>query len=301
MAELWLRLAVDFPTHPKVIQAGPDAAWLAVCAMAYCRKHLTDGLLPAAVVPTLAAVKRPMIVAARLVAVGLWELRPPDAYLVHDFLHWNPSRAEVEANRERWKDKKKNQRSVPGGHTEGQVGGHSRESSESPYVRADAPAPDARSVSDSSLPVVGFMEGGVGETTDVPPVWREPSPRPKTNVEPRRNHAKCFNAPAACARGLCLPQFLGEQWQAQIATGQPEGFSASAVMITRVNAIVDAWPIGKTVDDLLPWWRQQWKFAVPMLEASSTEDWYNECQRLHGGACGSRYIHGTMPRTAVAS
>lgn len=143
----------------------------------------------------------------------------------------------------------------------------------------------------------GDLNGDGEPASAVPPAWRSPEPKPKTNVEPRRNHAKCFDAPAACARGLCLPRFLGEQWQAQIATGQPEGFSASGVMIARINAIVDAWPIGKTVDDLLPWWRQQWKFTVPMMQAASTEDWREECERMHGGKCpdkGKHYYRARM-------
>lgn len=94
------------------------------------------------------------------------------------------------------------------------------------------------------------------------PAWRAPEPRPRTLVEPRRAHANCYDAPTACARGLCLPRFLGQQWEAQLGAGQPEGYSASGAVVARVNAIIGRVPAGTTVADPLPWWRAQWTDGV---------------------------------------
>ena len=56
-ADDWLsgRLDDGFPEHPKVQQVGGDAAWLHVCALAYCNRNLTDGFIAAQVVGRRAA------------------------------------------------------------------------------------------------------------------------------------------------------------------------------------------------------------------------------------------------------
>lgn len=241
MSDLWFKLAVDFPTHPKVIRAGSDAAWLAVCAMAYCRKHLTDGVLPAAVVPTLAAVKRPMILASKLVEVGLWETAP-DAFIVHDFLQWNPSREEVEANRDKWRDKKKNQRSVPEGHTEG----HSQDSSEIPHVCADAPARSAHSASLSSMPLVAGLEGSLRGTERAE---RQKYGRPLVGSPlEHRSHGWCNQ------RGLCLPASLYAELLGRL--GGPE---RERDLIAWLGATIDA--LDATVPGETVWvfWRSRFE------------------------------------------
>lgn len=95
----WLRMDDRVRTHPKIVKAGPLAGWLWFCGVCYCREHLTDGVIQDGMIPTLA----PGLTSAKkhaqtLVDVELWH-RIDGGYQVHDFLHWNPSRAEVEANR----------------------------------------------------------------------------------------------------------------------------------------------------------------------------------------------------------
>ena len=68
----WVRLADDFYDHPKVLAAGPVAAYVWACGLAYANRYLTDGYLPKAAVRRLADVEDPYRVAARLVEVGLW-------------------------------------------------------------------------------------------------------------------------------------------------------------------------------------------------------------------------------------
>jgi hypothetical protein len=97
----WLRIDDRVRTHPKIAEAGPAAAWLWFCGICYCREHLTDGVIPRSVVSSLAMnLPLPLKHAERLVAVGLWhETENGNGYTVHDFLDWNPSRADVDANR----------------------------------------------------------------------------------------------------------------------------------------------------------------------------------------------------------
>lgn len=114
----WVRLDEEFPDHPKVVTAGPLAGWLHVCALAYCNRHLTDGFVPHAQVGRLVNFAgiidldvdpgpmdardlpdaSPYVLADRLVALGMWEKRQ-GGYVIHDFLDYQPSRAEIEAQR----------------------------------------------------------------------------------------------------------------------------------------------------------------------------------------------------------
>lgn len=150
----WLRIDDRVRTHPKIAQAGPAAAWLWFCGICYCREHLTDGLIPSAVVPGLAlGLTQASKHAERLVSVGLWHARP-EGFEVHDFLDWNPKRSEVESERNKERDRKRKER------------GHPPESGDCPSgqnldasrVGAGAPA-RARDLG---------LEGGVGETKHRP-------------------------------------------------------------------------------------------------------------------------------------
>lgn len=96
----WIKLDDHFPTHPKMIEAGGDAAWLHVCALCYCAEHLTDGAIPANLVGRLSDRKSPMKLAARLVELDVW-IQYPDQYVIHDYLDWNPSREQVLTERQR--------------------------------------------------------------------------------------------------------------------------------------------------------------------------------------------------------
>lgn len=94
----WVRIDENFPEHPKVVAAGEDAAWLFVCALGYCNRHLTDGVVPAGALRLLTGHKTPQRLAARLVDVGLFEPHE-EGYLVHDFLDYQPSKASIEEER----------------------------------------------------------------------------------------------------------------------------------------------------------------------------------------------------------
>lgn len=98
----WAKLDDHFPSHPKVIKAGGDAAWLFVCAVCYCAEHLTDGVFPKALVPRLSDREDSELLAKRLVENGLWdETQDGDEFIVHDYLDWNPSRVEIQEQRDR--------------------------------------------------------------------------------------------------------------------------------------------------------------------------------------------------------
>ena len=116
----WVKLDDQFPDHEKLAQCeifAPLCGWLYVCGLAYCNRQLTDGRIPKGHVRRLVNFHGVQYVtggvgtgtdqlaqftddvdvmelAKWLVAVGLWEDADAD-YLVHDYLSYQPSRAEV--------------------------------------------------------------------------------------------------------------------------------------------------------------------------------------------------------------
>jgi hypothetical protein len=100
----WARIDDDFPNHPKIVAAGHVCAMIQVRAICYCSRYLTDGIVPFGAVPSL-LVGLPRLKGARnwpemMTKHGLWEARN-EGYFVHDYLDYNPSKHEVEEQRER--------------------------------------------------------------------------------------------------------------------------------------------------------------------------------------------------------
>lgn len=102
--------------HPKFVAAGAKACWLWLCGIGYCRRHLTDGLIPRAALAIIAATLQPRdrtSTAARLVEARLWDIHP-DGWMTHDYLHWNRSREEILTKREKDAKRKRGVRAASG-------------------------------------------------------------------------------------------------------------------------------------------------------------------------------------------
>lgn len=92
----FFKMTNDYPEHPKVVEAGGDAGWLNVCAIAYCSRTFTDGMIPISLVPRLSDRENPKQLASTLLDVGLWHksghdcercAQPDDRhYVIHDYL-----------------------------------------------------------------------------------------------------------------------------------------------------------------------------------------------------------------------
>lgn len=104
----WAKLDDSVATHPKISRLDSDALVLWVMGLCYCQRHLTDGAIPAHIVPTLAPnqVRRPTKATGTLVQVGLWH-PTVDGFQVHDYLDWNDSRAATEARKARDRARKR--------------------------------------------------------------------------------------------------------------------------------------------------------------------------------------------------
>jgi hypothetical protein len=114
----WVRLDDQFCDHPKIVEAGPLAAWLYVCGLSYCSRQLTDGFIPAGQVRKLADVDNAGDLSDRLVAAGLWD-RVDGGFHVHDYLEYQPSAEKVKADRAAtakrqadWRERKQQERSL---------------------------------------------------------------------------------------------------------------------------------------------------------------------------------------------
>ena len=109
----WVRIDDQLSDHPKIVAAGPDAAWLFIAGLCYAARYLTDGFIPDAQVRRLSDVKSPTSAAERLVSNGLWDA-VEGGYVIHDYLDYNAASETVKERRQRnaerqsrWRDKPK--------------------------------------------------------------------------------------------------------------------------------------------------------------------------------------------------
>lgn len=93
----WFKVDDSLAFHAKTVQAGNVAMGLWVRAGAWCSQQGTEGKVPAHMVGTLGGSKAH---AAKLVTAGLWKTTS-EGYQFHDWLQYQPSNAEVQADRAR--------------------------------------------------------------------------------------------------------------------------------------------------------------------------------------------------------
>lgn len=100
---LFVRVSLDLPGHPKIVNASAATKWLDVCGSIVSKKDLTDGIIRPTV--ALAEADVPQKHATDLVKRGRWHepghdcpkcQQPPAGHVViHDFLEHQQSRDEV--------------------------------------------------------------------------------------------------------------------------------------------------------------------------------------------------------------
>lgn len=153
----WVKIDDQFASHPKILKAGPAAAWLYVCGLTYCNRYLTDGFIPAEAVRLLTDLKNPGKEAAKLVNAGLWEIAD-GGYIVHDYLDWNPSAEQIRSERRAARQRMERLRSAR------VRANFARTSHEVPRPDADADA-DADANANSNLESLPGEGGKGGEPT----------------------------------------------------------------------------------------------------------------------------------------
>lgn len=105
----WVRIDDHFPDHPKVVSAGPIAAWLFVAGLCYCNRFLTNGFIPINQIDRLVPLderrdvsESPQQLTKRLVSLALWTettKKGVRGVLVHDYLKYQVSKAQVLTSR----------------------------------------------------------------------------------------------------------------------------------------------------------------------------------------------------------
>jgi len=290
------------PSNPKLIAAGPVAAWLWLCGVMYCRRGLTDGFIPTAVVPTLVVgLRNSYRFAARLVEVGLWH-EALGGYRVNDYLHWNPAKQTVQEYREGERRRAGANRSGRPGPPEYSGTVPTAYSGTVPPESERTPQSQARAKSLSAPESSAFsegLEGGLGETA--PPAGGNPHANPANlingaEVRQHGQHAWC-SWPAR--DGLCVPAFLHREF-----VGKLHREGADAELRAWYPTVVERFAEVAIGDDALRFWRHEFAAFAGVVTApprtsgprpaarSTASDWTDECKRLHGGKCDSRYYHG---------
>lgn len=111
----WARLDDGFYDHPKVLRVAHScsaAGFLHVRAITYCCKHLTDGRVTKHAVESLVPVQRDRDEqVGALLEAGLW-YDDGDAYAIHDFQDYQPTRDEVAEKRRKDRERKRQERAA---------------------------------------------------------------------------------------------------------------------------------------------------------------------------------------------
>lgn len=112
----WVRIDDGFSEHPKWGNASAFEIQWFVFALCYCNRNLTDGFVPLGVANRLIHTDDelpkealPFNVLRSLEAAGIItpaERRGAPGYLIHDYLKYQPSRREVEREKQHSKERK---------------------------------------------------------------------------------------------------------------------------------------------------------------------------------------------------
>jgi hypothetical protein len=212
----WVRIDEEFPHHPKVAPVGPLGIALQVASLCYSNRYLTDGYIPYGAVRTLLDFNglgenigdngdtwvelNPMVIARRLVRVGMWE-EVDGGFLIHDYHHYQPSRAQVEAERKKTKERvaKYRENKRKGGNKgrspSGNAGGNAVTNSPGNGSETVAPVPvpvppiatEGSSVADTSgSNTVVEQARPIDDTTAVFNAWKEATRKHRAQLDPKR-------------------------------------------------------------------------------------------------------------------
>ncbi|SBN64431.1 hypothetical protein GA0004736_3391 [Curtobacterium sp. 9128] len=124
----WFKVDDGFWSHPKTLQLSDGAQALWMRAGSWSMHHLTDGHIPAFALPLLRA--KPRFV-NELVAVSLW-IPDEAAYRFHDWSRYQPTRQQIESDRDAAAERKRRSREKSRRDSEGTDGAGSPDAAPSP-------------------------------------------------------------------------------------------------------------------------------------------------------------------------
>lgn len=108
----WVRIDDAMPRNRKIRSLSARAFQLHIFAICYCSEHLTDGYLTTAEVRELGATAKQI---SELSTSNYPEFSPlweqvRGGFLIHDYLDYNPSREDVNRDRERARERQRRRR-----------------------------------------------------------------------------------------------------------------------------------------------------------------------------------------------
>jgi len=92
----WIKLDDNFADHQKILSVSDRALRLHINALCWAARSMSDGEIPATVLPALRGTAK---IAAELAGAGLWDTTSRGGWAIHDYLEYNPSREALEADR----------------------------------------------------------------------------------------------------------------------------------------------------------------------------------------------------------
>jgi hypothetical protein len=111
MSDIWVKVDVDFPDHPKILEVGPLVGWVYLSCLCWSRRYLTDGFISHAALshcygkiehlcgPELGSL---LPLATRLLETGLFSASEEgDGYWIHDYANHQQTKQTVANARER--------------------------------------------------------------------------------------------------------------------------------------------------------------------------------------------------------
>lgn len=271
----WLRIEGRMPQHHKIAPLSDAAFRLHVTAMAWSVEAKSDGHLPTRVPATLTRApqgKKLKDAVAELVEAGAW--RPEtDGHVIHDFLDWNLSAAELTARSEakakagaaggRRSTESRSRQAAASARPQAAAQADTRPPAE-PSAQAPAeadhqaaaqaeskPSPlsdqntDPRSTAAESQDLTGFPRENPGLTV------AEAAEAPLTALQ--HKYQLCSRNPGyfALEGGVRWPEFLAV-WH---AWSRPFGITEPPSITQRVDrdilVIIEAFASGKTLEQLL--------------------------------------------------
>lgn len=144
-------------------------------------------------------------------------------------------------------------------------------------IPASAGARETQTLTPTQAPAIRALElpEESARETDEPvsaiaPAWSN-GPRPSSALA--GSHRGCFYAPAACARGICVPRWLGDSWRQQYGDDTDTADRDIATIVA--TALAELPPRGGIGDTPKEFWQAVWKAAhgthAPRTGASHTK------------------------------
>ena len=197
----WIKLEDSAVDHPKISGLSDRAFRAWIRSLSYASRFLTDGRLPA---PFLATVARK--VQDEIMDAGLWLVATTGAVMIHDYLEHQTSKADVEKERRRNRDRR-------AGRTNGtDYGTHAGRTYEKPR-------PDTE-IREQRIDPPNPLAGGVRVSTRKPTVAEQ-----KRADGYLRAIGRCPHDPGCSSRDMCVGKLV-YAWRYKTQLGMAEAKSA---------------------------------------------------------------------------